>query len=227
MLFSGNASGLNVDLISFWFMNEGSGQVRMDSVGSNHLTNNNGVDQTTGLGGNFASKFNSALQQSLSHSGNLTLEMVSGAIHQTFWIKAREGTTQEVFSKDTGTGVGRTLKLNQTNTYTWLVRNMSGGDCFRITNSFNITSGSWNFVDCYWNPLSGNGGVGVNVDNVEVHNCSGIPGPETATFYFGIDPQGVNTYFNDTLQCCGLSKRKLTDQERGMLFTSGIPLTPC
>src|SRR5215217_5866024 len=64
-------SQLQNNLVGYWTLGEASG-TRNDSIGSNHLTSNNGVGQTTGKQGSAAS-FVRASSQYLSITDNAAL----------------------------------------------------------------------------------------------------------------------------------------------------------
>ena len=98
---TGSAVGtLQVDLVSFWELEEASG-TRNDSHGTNHLTDNNTVTQTTGKVGN-AAEFVGGNVESLSKTsptGLTTGAEVSFAICGWYYRKAPSATFQDLIAR--------------------------------------------------------------------------------------------------------------------------------
>lgn len=103
-----NDATLSTNLISVWEFEEASG-TRVDSHGSNDLTDNNTVGQTTGVQGNAANFVRANSEYlSISDASQSGLDF-SGASSFAFWINISNaptsGATYYVFAK-TGVGAG-------------------------------------------------------------------------------------------------------------------------
>jgi hypothetical protein len=210
-------SSLLTGIIAFWKLGEASG-TRNDSVGSNHLSDNNTVTQATGKVGNGAD-FTAINNESLSITDNADLSLESTDFTISLWLNADlMGAYRRILGKsDGGTSIEYLLQWNTGDFFTIYAGN---GSTFDSTNfaAQSLTTGTWYFV-VLWKD-TGSGFLNIQVNNGTPETLSTIY-PNTATglgFFIG----GIGTeYFDGVIDAVGVWKRVLTADERTALYNSG------
>lgn len=147
---------LTDNLVSYWELEESSG-TRVDSHGSNDLTDNNTVLSLTGVQGN-AADFEHDSSETLSTSTAGTLN-ITGDISFSLWIKQETATAtigQAGFFSCFGTTTATRkfiLAMTTGGQIRFDVRNSAGGsDNFQFTHSENI--GTWEHIVITWQASS-------------------------------------------------------------------------
>lgn len=202
---------LRVGLVSYWKLDEASG-TRNDSVGANHLTDNNTVTQGAGKVGN-AGQFTSANLENLSRASNASL-LVSGVdftVAGWFWFDTtglatlgNKGASWTIFA--------RTTRIDY--------RVFDAG-FFTAQKNFTQAANTWYFILVEYN-------IATKTASVDI-NQSGTPGTVVTTnqvvddavsFALGLD-QGGFGYLNGRADEIGFWKRLLTPTEKAHLYNGG------
>jgi len=211
------SSPLHDSLISFWNLDEASG-TRNDSVGTNHLTDNNTVTQAVGKIAE-AAQFTRANSESLSIASNATL--VTGDIDFTFaaWVY-----------QDSSPGAGSTYYIaSKAPEWILLVENVGSRLDFYINDTLRVRAdafgapptATWYFV-VVWHDATANT-INIQVNNGTVNSqATGATVPPTSTnpFYLGQYGSGA-TFWDGRIDAVGFWKRVLTAAERTSLYNSG------
>jgi hypothetical protein len=213
----GAASPLLNDLAAYWKLDETSG-TRIDSAGSNNLTDNNTVGSATGKLGNAAS-FVAANSEYLSVASTPGLQS-SSAFTLAFWVKPNtlSPTAQGLlFKGGASPQIEYLIRLN-TNTIDFFVN--SASDFAEVTG---INTTEWWFVVAYYNGTT----------NLWVQSESGTlltnTGPAvthaTTTNPLEFGRYWSAAYYSGRIDEVGIWQRVLTSSERTQLYNSGSGLT--
>ncbi len=226
--WSGSAhASLLVDLVAYWRMEETSG-TRFDSIGSNHLTDNNTVTSAPGISGT-AAKFTAANQEYLSSADNADLSMGNLSFSLTGWVYK---------TTDTGTNMAVIDKgdINITSTHEYLLYDDFGNNpfLFIVANSpanetgqvpdnhfGNPPVGQWMFLAA-WHDADNNT-LNVQVNNGLIDSRPYIHGSYDSSLEFRIGaaggPAGTQQSWDGLIDEVGIWKRTLTAEERTSLYT--------
>lgn len=213
------SNSLLTNLISYWKMDEASGDRVDATAAANTLTDNNTVTSTTGIINNSA-LFTFANSESLSHVDNASLS--TGDIDFTFcgWFK---------FTTNPGASYpGLITKNNAGDIDYYLALHASqsrfnfgtvSGDIDATTFGA-ISTGTWYFV-CAWHDATANTvSIQVNAGTVDSAATSG-PATDTAGAFEIGHWSTYGTYLDGTVDEVGFWKRTLTSGERTLLYNSG------
>jgi hypothetical protein len=216
----GAPSTLLNGLVAFWKLDEASG-TRNDSVGSNHLTDNNTVTQAAGKSGN-AAQFTSANNESLSIADNTDLS--TGDIDFTFglWVYFDDvGSNHVPLSKWNDTGPDYEYWLGLLGgVLTFYVRDAANTALDNIPSAASISVSTWYFIVIWHDSVA-------NTINIQVNN--GTPASKsysagvrngTASFFIGGQENLIN-YHSGRGEDVGFWKRVLTSDERTELWNGG------
>jgi len=216
------SSGLNSGLVAFWKLDEVSG-TRSDSVGANHLTDNNTVTQATGKVGTSA-QFTAANSESLSIADNAPLSTgdIDFTVCAWVWLDTK-GAVRDLVTKFGASGQFEYL-LNYDSSadrYLWGVS--SDGSLFASVSANTFGSppaGAWHFVVAYHDSV--NNLIGISVNNGAFDTAAHAAGvfDSAASFHLGGRASGPN-YHNGRLDAVGLWKRVLSAAEITSLYNSG------
>src|SRR5262245_33898703 len=215
------------NLVSYWKMDETSGNAIDAHTGGNNLTDNNSVGSGTGVI-NGSRAFDVASFRYLSHTNNTSLQV--GDIDFTFnlWVK---------FTSTPGT-VGQALVCKGTspstyeydlytsgslNRFQWYVEDSSGGSANVIANNFGaITAGQFNMVTCWHDSF--NNQIGIAINGGAPNTAAFTTGVRSSTGDLNIGRDGVaaGVYFTGSIDELGFWKnRVLLAADINQLYNGG------
>lgn len=219
-------ASLLIDLVAYWNLDEESG-TRFDSVGSNHLTDNNTVTSAAGIL-NGAAQFTAANNEYLSIADNPTLS--TGDIDFTIaaWVSLdSRGIPHDIASHwDFPSGAPNK---------SWALEYEVGEDRLRfIVSDDGLTDTSLIEANSFGAPLLStphfvigwhdalNDTINIQVDNGAVDSVSHATGVFDSAFEFRIGARGSSGAPGDQMDGwideVGLWKRTLTPEERTTLY---------
>lgn len=217
------AQALQSGLVAFWKLDEVSG-VRNDSVGANHLTDNNTVTQAVGKVGN-AAQFTTANSESLSIVDNAALSMgdidftIAGWVYldsvlvdQPLVSKRQNATNREYLVQYVAGGTNR-FRFGVT----------ADGVTFTLLAAASLGAplvATWYFV-VSWHDATANT-INIQVNNGAVDSGAHATGvfDGTSIFELGADTEAL-AFLGGRLDACGIWKRVLTPAERTYLYNAG------
>jgi hypothetical protein len=216
------ASSLSSGVVAFWKLGEASG-TRSDSVGSNHLTDNNTVTQAAGKVGNAAS-FASASSEYLSVADNADLS--TGDVDFTFagWFYLTTKTVaMDLFAKWGASGQFEyILTYDQTtDRFIFFVSNNGTATVPVTASTFGSPSTApWYFIVVY-HDAAGNL-IGISVNNGAFNTAAHTTGVFNSTAPFQIGGRASSPmYLNGRGDAVGFWKRLLTAPEITELYNGG------
>lgn len=207
----GGPSPLLNSLISYWKLDEASG-TRNDSVGTNHLTDNNTVTQSAGKVGN-AGQFTAANLESLSVADNASLRVtgVDFTVAGWFWFDATGLAT--IYNKG-----GTWTLFTRTNQIEWRVFD---GSFFTAIKAYAQAANTWYFMLCDYNAATKTASADVNNSGTPATIVSANPlADDVGLFSIGLTQAGFG-YLNGRADEFGFWKRLLTPAEKAQLYNSG------
>lgn len=216
---AGGGSSLNVGLVTYWTLNESSGN-RADSVGANTLKPNGGVvASASGILNNAASGFDVS-STSLTNGSPTGISFGPGSMTISVWVYFTDKTQDPQYILD--------KSQDSTHREYWLVWRSAGQFRFYIfapdgsvvgeeDYSFSASNNTWYNVIAWYD--SGNSTVNVTVNNGTM-GSSGTSGTFAGDlgvpFYLGNDPSGAFP-FAGRIDENGLWNRILTPTEKTTL----------
>jgi hypothetical protein len=230
---SGSSTLLN-SLISYWKLDETSG-TRVDSAGSNNLTDNNTVGSATGKIGNAAS-FVAANSEYLSVADNATLDLTT-AMTISLWVKPDVIAQQKVIISKFDNFVSGSWALIQWDdelrvhiANSTQSTNISSANRVE-TSGLGLSSGVWqHIVVVYDGSQSSTSRVKLYLDNVDESSKLSGAWPD-ATLINSTSPLtvgrvlGLPWFFDGDIDEIGIWGRVLTASERTELYDSGSGVT--
>lgn len=207
---------LSDNLISYWAMEEASGNA-LDSHGSNDLTETSGtIGTTTGVQGN-AREFVAADSEYFEITDNADLSVGDIAFTLAFWVNFT--------SSPSATQV---LGKHDANNCEYQVRDLSfrvsSGTGFAnfttVGSGVTISTGVWYFVRCWHDPTSNVIGIQVNNNSAQTAAHSAGSYDSGAPFQIGGWP-AYGVYVSAKIDEVGFWKRLLTSDEHTELYNSG------
>lgn len=217
-------AGFPSGAVACWNLDEASGQ-RNDSVGSNHLTDNNTVTQAAGKVGN-AAQFTAANSEYLSIADTAALS--TGDIDFTFtaWVYLDSKATSILVSKSEG-AIGK-------EEYNILYAGTPDRFQFQIADASTVAVGTvsadnlgspstatWYFIVAWHDATANTVNIRVNNGTADSAATTGVPTDTAARFTLGAYAWNLSAYVNGRQDAVGLWKRKLTDAEQSYLYNSG------
>ena len=214
------------NLIAFWKLEEASGS-RIDSVGSNNLTDNNTVTQATGIVGN-AAQFARANSEHLSILDNIDLS--TGDIDFSFacWIYLDSKTnSSSILGKWTGLADQREYLLiylgGATDRFHFVVSGDGNGTQSKNINADTfgaVPTGVWIFV-VFWHDATANT-VNISVNNGAVDSAAHTFGVFDGTGDFNIGAtEAAFDFMDGRIDAVGFWKKVLSAAERTELYNNG------
>lgn len=219
-----------VDAVPFvvanWPLNEASGNA-LDAVGSNTLTDNNGVGSAAGKLYSLARTFTGASSQSLTHADNSTLRAGTGDWMVRFWVMATSDPGASgaylVVKRNTtagATGMEYGVAIASTRSVALIVSN--GTTNTSVTNPATLSLNTWYLIHAWHDAANDLIGISVDAGTPEfVAHSTGTANLD-GTFTLGKHP------FQDTLNFTGrlqdvvwMKGRYLTGGERTEDYNSG------
>lgn len=214
---------LTDNLVAFWKLDEASG-TRNDSVGSNHLTDNNTVLSVAGQIGN-AAQFVAANSEFLSIASNADVQ--SGDIDYTLagWVYIDSGSDAAIVTKDHSVSGTREYFLG-TSGNKFLFHNAKPTDSLTLVfaNTFGtLSAATWYFVVAYHDAAADEIGISVNNGAFDTAATGGaLQAASTAEFRIGARQySGFEGYFNGRVDAVGYWKRKLSAGDVTELWNGG------
>lgn len=209
---------LKTSLISYWKLGEASG-TRVDSHGSNDLTDNNTVLSAAGILGD-AADFEYANSEYLNHTDNTDLS--TGDIDFTFacWIKAETLPGSTVFACKGGFGALEWfLDCNNGTNIRFVISGLQ-----TVTSTGTISTGNWYFVVA-WHDATANT-INLQINDGSVDTLSSVTGPTDGAgdFYLGFLGD-FGMYWDGLIDEAAFWKRTLTSGERTEIYNSGAGLS--
>lgn len=224
-------SALNDDLIAHWKMDEAGGSTRNDSVGQNHLTDNNTVGARTGLL-NDAADFIAGNDEYLSIADNPDISMDGTDFAWSMWVytdslsatgnwllNKRDAVAKDEFQIAHITGDGKV--------YAYV---FNGGNPAVFTSVISTVvpgTGSWFHVYAEWDDTAKNIGISVNNETLVTANAPGYSIISSdADLGFGAavwSPTTAAFHHDGAIDNVSFWKRKLTAAERDDVYNEGAP----
>jgi hypothetical protein len=212
-------------LVSYWTLNESSG-TRLDSVGSNHLTDNNTVTAAVGIVGN-AGQFTAANTESLSIADNALLSGGDTDFTVSAWFYVDSlAANRTVVSKYNTTGNQREylLRVLTTGSVNLFLSGDGSASTSIATATGAVVTGQWYFCVFWHDSVANTGNVQLNNGTVvSVAHTTGVF-DGTADFRIGVFGT-TGEPFDGRIDEVGFWRRVLTAAERGALFNSGAGKT--
>lgn len=208
-----SVSSLNLSVSAIAGYDFGQSGLLVDSIGSNTLTNNNGVTQSSSgivpavrtslasgralatnrtLAIGQAANFKSALSQSLSVASNSTLQIGAFDWWIGGWAFLNSGSANNatIVSKSGGNGSNRefVLRFNPASTLTFLVNSAASTLVVNMGVS-GFTLDSWHFFFAFYNSVTNTASVSVDNGTPTVSSALANP-PWTSTNPFNVSSEG-------------------------------------
>ena len=210
-------------LVSYWNLDEtsdGSGPVtRVDSAGSNNLTDNNTVTSVVNatMPHNVGGFFTRANAEYLSHVDNSSLRVGTNDFTFACWIDVGTyAATEGIIDK--GSQADYTLDANGGN-LRFYVKN---GGAYPTAQVAEPATGTWNLVIAWRSAAGGN--VNIQLNNGAVSSTAAAIQNNDTAGAFTIGSIGSGSNFDGQIDEVGFWTRALTTQERSDLWASGAGL---
>jgi hypothetical protein len=222
--FTPAASPLLTDLISYWKMDEASGNA-LDAHGSNTLTPD-GIGTIGTAAGKIstARSLTAASSQSFSIADNASLSLGDIDCTITGWFKATTLPTFDFVSKDIEVGSDREYLVGYNGSrMRFGVFSPAGAFTQVVANTFGgLSTGTWYHIAAWHDSVNNVLGISVNGTADTLSYSSGI---RDAAARFAIGSRGANSNRLDGLvDEIGLWKRMLTSGERSQIYNAGSGL---
>jgi len=220
---------LSDNLEAYWKLDEESG-TRVDSAGSNNLTDNNTVLYGTGIISN-AADFERDTSEYLSIADNASLSMGDIDFTIVAWIKIETlpSTIPDaylVLSKDDAANNREyrlTIGSDDKPQFMALDDDVSNGSA---TWGSALSAATWYFIVGYHDASGNEVGISVDDGTMVTESYAGGVADSTADFEIGCLREGAFTfYFDGLIDEVGVWKRKLTAAEISILYNQGDGLT--
>jgi hypothetical protein len=225
ILSSGQKSSLLNGLISYWKLDEYSNgsfpSTRMDSFGTNHLSDHINTNSISGKINNGA-LFNGSVW--LEHDSNSSLSIGGTSFTIDFWLKA-DLFNNICIAKLTNTGIGEFQigVMDPGKVYFELWKNV--GVIGTVTsNTIANLSVSLQYIQVYYDKDLGKVGIIVNNGTPVESNTSDIPSSTSVSFTIGSRSDGGSKY-RGVVDEVGFYKRRLTIDETTSRYNSGNGLS--
>lgn len=200
----GQLAALYASLVAYWKLDEASG-ARADSVGANHLTDNNTVASATGLVYPLAADFVAANSEYLSVADNAALSMGDINFWMASWVKLDLKTTDRYILAKGAAVDNRDYSLayfSASDRFGARVFDSSGNSitaAIVLANSLGAPStGVWYFITAWHDAAANTVNIQVNNGIVDSASTTAAPGDSTGGLRLGND--AVNsTFFLDGL----------------------------
>jgi len=220
---------LLTSLISYWALDEASGQ-RNDAHAGNNLTDNNTVASAAGKISNAGDFELSVGVESLSRSDNADLSTGDIDFSLSVWVNAEsfDGANPHLIAKindDASVLEYQLFYHNATTRYRWIVFGagpVAVGDV--SANNFGAPgTGTWHHVVAWHDAANNLVGISVNDGTADTAATTGAPADTSANFTLGmISPGfGASGQWDGLIDEVGFWKKVLTSQERTDLYNSG------
>lgn len=216
---------LDTSLISYWKLDEfssaGGAVTRVDSKGTNHLTDNNTTASAVGKRGNGADLERSN-SESLSIVNNVSLQ--TGAIDFSLacWINIETSTPAVYYaliSKFVSGAQEYWLGIDPSDKVYWEVYNGVSTTRGTVISDSALSASTWYFIYAQYNSAVNVIAISINNGTLKTTGLSGSVGSSLTTFRIGAEASGV--YFDGIIDEVGFWKKILTPQEITDLYNGG------
>lgn len=214
---------LTTDLISYWKLDEASGNA-LDVHGSNELTDANTVGAATGKI-NGGRDFETGNNERFTHASNAGLQAGNSSWTFAGWIKFESlAARQAIVAKNDGsTAAGSEYYLLWYEVPSRMtVISYSGSTTVLVSDTTALSTGTWYFVVAWKDH-------GANTLNIQVNNntptSGSITGGNATATGFELGSANAAVYLDGVADEWGFWKRVLTPQERTDLYNSGSGLS--
>jgi hypothetical protein len=208
-------------LISYWKMDEASGNALDANGGANPLTDNGTVGATTGVI-NGARSFNGSTQY-FNIASNTSLDVASTDFSFTCWVKLTStASLQALVSKRDIGGAGQFVLYydNSVSRFDFFIYN--GGFLSVAANTFGAPStATWYFVAIVVDDTAKTFKISVNGGTQDSNTYTGSIPSRTDAFKIGAEQATPAAFANGAIDEVGFWKRKLTTAEITQLYNSG------
>lgn len=226
------APGMHDSLIAYWKLGEASG-TRVDSHGSNNITDNNTVTQAAGIQGN-AAQFTAANSEYLSLADNAAMSTANIDWAFAGWVyfdTVVGGIAEDLVAKYNSSVAAEReyllfLNSSSPNRLSWSVRDGAGGTETNVTASTfgTVPTAQWLFVVVDHNAATDIISIAVNNGTADTASHT-VGGADTiAPFAIGVR-SGGSSYMNGRIDETAFWKRILTSDERSYLWNGGLGRT--
>jgi hypothetical protein len=215
------SGGLNSGLAAFWKLGEVSG-ARADSVGANHLTDNNPVTQAAAGKVGSAAQFTAASSESLSIADNAALS--TGDIDFTLaaWVYFDSKGADRVILGKIGAGSAEYLLrfVNTSDRFRFYCAN-GGSNGNVLANPLGSPAlATWYFVVAWHDAAANTINIQVNAGAVNSAGYSAGVADGAQGFRLGAQDNSVD-FWNGRIDAAGVWKRVLSSAEVTSLYNSG------
>ena len=215
-------SSLATNLVSYWELEEASG-TRVDSHGSNDLTDNNTVGSATGIQGNGAD-FEAGNTEYLNLSGGIGLTTDSD-ISVSFWYKPESiGSFQGIIFTGSGTS-GLYVRVDNDGKLFAQFANASGETKYRTSNVIFSAGTLYHVVVVFETTAGSNGDINfyINAGSAQSKTSAGTPSATGFTDGSLLEISTVSAlqYIDGIIDEIGIWDRVLTTGEISDLYNSG------
>lgn len=215
-------AALEDNLVSWWELEEASG-TRVDAHGSNDLTDNNTVTQTTGKVGN-AGQFTYANDEYLTITDAAQTGLnITGSISLAAWVNSTSRASQYHTFLSKGSVGGYILRINNNTKYVMYLK--LGGTLRAVESATSVTHGSWKFIVGTYDGTT----MRIYIDGTEDNTAtfSGAIGTTADSFAVGKDVTsgGANVRMDGALDEVAVWSRALSPTEITELYNSGNGLS--
>jgi len=218
--FGGHAT-LTDGLVSYWTLDEASG-TRADSVGTNHLTDNNTVTSVAGVF-NDAASFVAANSEYLSHVDDGAALSIDGDKTFAAWVyRTTAGANMAIVSQRTsGNGAYQLYFDTADKLHAYITDSVAGFSEPSITTS--VVAGTWNFCVMWYDSSDKKLRVQMNGGTIAAGSALSN-GPVASTQDFNVVRLAGSIYGNGAVDELGIWSRVLTTDERTDLYNGGAGL---
>lgn len=187
---SGGGNGLLTNLISYWKLDEASGNAA-DAHGSNTLTDNNTVTSDTGLTYALARQFTYANDEYLSCASNASLQ--TGDIDFTFIGQMRLSditTDSHALCEKWAGGNEYIIRFSLSDNAFQFIVNDGGGNVSVLASTFGVPSINTWYIIAAWHDATANT-INIQINNGAVDSTSHTTGVATGAADFVVGGRGT------------------------------------
>jgi len=220
------------NLVAYWTLDEASG-TRNDSVGTNHLTDNNTVTQNSGKV-NYAAQFTAPNNEYLSIADNADLSTAGTSFTFSVWVYLDSiGVSRTIFAKtDYSTQNSYQLSTGSDNKPNFYVTANNGAWDGSIQSSTALSASTWYFIVVWYDIAANQLGLQLNNGTADTVSYSSGVVDNADPFMIGTDYYGgTGSLWNGRIDEVGIWKRILTSAEIATVYNGGAgcdyPFTAC
>ena len=230
-LFTGVPLSVLTNLESWWAVDEFSAGVgavvRVDSHGTNDLTDNNTTASAAGKI-NLAADFERTNSEYLTHVDNASLS--TGDIDFTIagWVQleSKPGGNMNIAAKADSFAGPREWRLfwnNGTDRFNFLVANAAGASIgIAVANTLGApVIGNWYYIIAWHDSVANTVNIQVNDGGIDSVGTVGVPADTVARFIVGATDNPATDFFDGRIDELAFAKRIWTVREKTSLYNGG------